>query len=135
MPPDPLENLAAIGKLKREPPSETEIRGLLQSGLNQLQDAQRPELSLESRFDLAYNAAHALALAALRRHGFRSEHRYLVFQCLQHTLDLSYEQWRVLDQAHRKRNLVEYEGHMEADQALVSAMLRVAREIAVRLEK
>ncbi len=135
MPPDPLENLAAIGKLKREPPSETEIRGLLQSGLNRLQDAQRQELSLESRFDLAYNAAHALALAALRRHGFRSEHRYLVFQCLQHTLDLSHEQWRVLDQAHRKRNLAEYEGHMEADEALVSAMLRVAREIAVRLEK
>ncbi len=109
MPPDPLENLAAIGKLKREPPSETEIQGLLQSGLNRLQDAQRSELSLESRFDLAYNAAHAL--------------------------DLSREQWRVLDQAHRKRNLAEYEGHMEADEALVSAMLRVAREIAVRLER
>ena len=133
MPPDPLENLVAIGKLKREPPSETEIQGLLQSGLNRLQDAQRSELSLESRFDLAYNAAHAVALAALRRRGYRSEHCYLVFQCLQHTLDLPREQWRILDQAHRKRNLAEYEGHMEADEALVSAMLRVTAGVAERL--
>jgi hypothetical protein len=28
-----------------------------------------PRNSLESRFDLAYNAAHALSLAALRRAG------------------------------------------------------------------
>jgi hypothetical protein len=64
---------------------------------------------LEGRFDLAYNAAHALALAALRWHGYRSERRYIVFQCLTHTLNLSPEQWRVLDQAHRKRNVAEYE--------------------------
>ena len=60
----------------------------MQSGLRRLDDAGRRELSLESRFDLAYNAAHALALAALRLRGYRSESRYLVFQCLQHTLDL-----------------------------------------------
>jgi hypothetical protein len=33
----------------------------------------------------------------------------LVFQCLQHTLNLPNEQWRVLDNAHRKRNMAEYE--------------------------
>ena len=49
-------------------------------------------LSLESRFDLAYNAGHALALAALRFRGYRSESRYLVFQCLQHTIDLPPQQ-------------------------------------------
>jgi hypothetical protein len=44
-----------------------------------LQDARQPILSLESRFDLAYNAAHASALSALRAHGYRSENRFLVF--------------------------------------------------------
>ncbi len=81
-----LENLVRAGKLKREPPAAAEIDGLRRSGEARLADAQRPELSIESRFDLAYNAAHVLALAALRRLGFRSENRYLVFQVLPHTL-------------------------------------------------
>ena len=99
-----------------------------------LNDAELEELSLESRFDLGYNAAHALALAALRRLGYRSESRYLVFLCLQHTLDLPREQWRVLDEAHRKRNLAEYEGDADLDDQLVAALVRVAREVAKRLQ-
>ena len=130
-----LENLVRIGQLKSEPPAEAEIQGLVQSGLRRLDDAGRRELSLESRFDLAYNAAHALALAALRLRGYRSESHYLVFQCLQHTLDLPVEQWRVLDQAHRKRNLAEYEGYMYVDEQRVAATLRVVREVSERVNK
>lgn len=127
-----LDNLVRIGQLKSEAPAKAELEGLLRSGSRRLADAERTELSLESRFDLAYNAAHALALAALRAKGYRSESRYLVFQCLQHTIDLPNEQWRVLDQAHRKRNLAEYEGEMDVDEQLVEAMLRVAREVEQR---
>lgn len=72
-----LDNLVRIGQLKAEPPARSEIAGLMRSGLARLADAERAELSLESRFDLAYNAAHALALAALRQRGYRSESRYL----------------------------------------------------------
>ncbi len=127
-----LDNLVRIGQLKSEPPAQAELEGLLRSGSRRLADAKRADLSLESRFDLAYNAAHALALAALRAKGYRSESRYLVFQCLQHTIDLPNEQWRVLDQAHRKRNIAEYEGDMDVDGQLVEAMLRVAREVEQR---
>jgi len=130
-----LDNLVRIGQLKTEPAAEAEVKGLLRSGIRRLDDAERNELSLESRFDLAYNAAHAMALAALRFRGYRSESRYLVFQCLQHTIDLPQEQWRVLDQAHRKRNLAEYEGEMDVDEQLVAALLRVAREVAKRVEQ
>ena len=35
---------------------------------------------MESRFILVYGASHALASAALRWHGFRSENRYLVVE-------------------------------------------------------
>ena len=129
-----LDNLVRIGQLKIEPPAEGELEGLLVSGVRRLADAERDELSLESRFDLAYNAAYALALAALRFRGYRSESRYLVFQCLQHTIDLPNEQWRVLDQAHRRRNLAEYEGDMNVDEQLVAALLRVAREVAKRVD-
>jgi hypothetical protein len=62
-----LENLARIGKLKKEPPLLREYEGLLRSADSRLADAENESNSLESRFDLAYGASHALALAALRR--------------------------------------------------------------------
>jgi hypothetical protein len=102
-----LENLAKIGKLKREPPAANEIAGLIASGTKRLRDAANRTLSFESRFDLAYNAAHALALAALRSAGYRSENRYLVFQSLPHTVGLPTAHWRVLAKAHEVRNLAE----------------------------
>lgn len=133
MPQDELNNLVRIGKLKLEPPGRAELEGLLRSGSLRLADSRRTDISLESRFDLAYNATHALALAALRAEGYRADSRYLVFQCLQHTIGLSSAQWRVLDQAHRKRNLAEYEGELDVDEQLLEAMLRVAREVEKRV--
>jgi hypothetical protein len=70
-----LENLVRIGQLKREPPGSAEIEGLMRSAAARLTDAAKPSLSIESRFDLAYNAAHALCLAALRWHGYRPANR------------------------------------------------------------
>lgn len=126
---DALDNLVRINKLHREAADPREIEGLIQSGNVRLKDAGLESLSLESRFDLSYNAAHALSLAALRHCGYRSDNRYLVFQCLQHTLDLSSARWRVLDQAHRKRNLAEYEADFEIDEALVVSLMDVTEEI------
>lgn len=66
-----LENLARIGKLAAESASAPEIAGLLRSGRERLKDARNEALAFSSRFDLAYNAAHALSLAALRWQGYR----------------------------------------------------------------
>ena len=129
-----LENLVTIGQLKVEPPADTEVRGLIHSGLTRLKDAQNTELGYESRFDLAYNAAHALALAALRIAGYRSETRYHVFLCTRHTIDLENERWRVLESAHNKRNLAEYEGSYEVDEQTVEALIRVATVVAERVQ-
>jgi hypothetical protein len=126
----PLDNLVRIGQLKAEPPAQAELNGLIRSGRVRLTDAANVTLNLESRFDLAYNAAHALSLAALRWHGYRSENRFQVFQCLTHTLGLEAAQWRVLDQAHRKRNLAEYEGDLDVDEALVEALIRITETVA-----
>jgi hypothetical protein len=129
-----LENLVKTRQLKAELATGEEIAGLLRTGTVRLEDAKIEELGRESRFDLAYNAAHALSLAALRKMGYRSESRYLVFQCTQHTLNLAPEQWRVLDQAHRKRNLAEYEGDIDIDDQLLEALIRVADSIAGKLQ-
>jgi len=61
-----LDNLAKIGALKVEPYAEGEYLGLVLSARNRPIDARNENLTPESRFDLAYNASHALALAALR---------------------------------------------------------------------
>jgi len=135
MPSSQLDNLVKIGQLKIEPAAKAELDGLIHSGLARLVDAENATLSFESRFDLAYNAAHALALAALRFHGYRSENRYVVFQALVHTLGLPNEQWRVLDQAHVKRNRSEYEGSLDVDTKALEALIRVAREVENRLSK
>mgnify|MGYP001447805902 CR=1 FL=1 len=75
----PLESLARQGgPLAVEPPDDAEIAGLVRSGRLRLADARNPSLSIDSRFDLAYNAAHALSLAALRSRGYRARHRYIV---------------------------------------------------------
>lgn len=129
----PLDNLVRIGQLKTELPAQAEFDGLVRSGQVRLADAANGTLSLESRFDLAYNSAHALSLAAMRWHGYRSENRYQVFQCLTHTIGLEAVQWRVLDQAHRKRNLAEYEGDLDVDDALVEALVRATHVVAERV--
>ena len=92
-----------------------------------------PACRRKARFDLAYNAAHALCLAALRRKGFRPRHRYIVFQALPHTLGLGPEVWRVLAKAHDARNLAEYEGHVDVSERLVLDVIAAAEVVAVRL--
>jgi len=133
MPLSALDNLVRTGQLKGEPPAQAEFDGLVRSGTRRLKDAQTKGLHIESAFDLAYNAAHALSLAALRWHGYRSDNRYIVFQCLVHTLQLPAEQWRVLDAAHRKRNVAEYEGELDVDAELLAALIRVATEVCRRV--
>ena len=128
-----LENLVRLGQLKKEPPAEAEIAGLLRSGEARLADTQNLELSLESRFDLAYNAAHALALAALRLQGYRSSSRYVVFQVLPHTLGLSAATWRVLAKCHDARNTAEYEGAIDLDELLVADLIDAARAVHAAL--
>src|SRR5438046_4076057 len=125
-----LEKLVAAGSLKGEPPAAGEMEGLIRSGETRLHDAENGSLSIESRFDLAYNAAHALSLAALRWHGYRADKRYVVFQALAHTLSLPPALWRILNDAHRRRNIIEYEGLASIDQALLDAVIRVTSEIA-----
>lgn len=129
-----LDNLVRIGKLKREPPSPRELSGLLASARTRLADAGRGDLAFDSRFDLAYNAAHALALFAMRRLGYRSDNRYLVFQCLPHSAGLPVESWRVLAKAHERRNLAEYEGHLERDDRLLMDLVAAATALRLAVE-
>lgn len=124
-----LDNLVRIGQLKAEPRNDTEIRRMLAMARTHLGDAQLTGPSAEGRFLSAYNAGHAAALAALRWHGYRSENRYAVFQCLPHTLKWPAPRWRVLDAAHRKRNVAEYEGFLEVEESAIAELCVLVAEL------
>jgi hypothetical protein len=126
-----LDNLVTTGNLAREKPAAGEISGLLASGRERLADARRVELALSSRFDLAYNAAHAFCLAALRARGYTSKNRYTVFQVVPHTLGLPPATYRVLAKAHTMRNTAEYEGHLDVDERFIRSLITATDEVEV----
>lgn len=131
-----LENLARPGgSLSAQSFDVNEFIGLRDSGLIRLHDSDNQDLSLESRFDLAYNAAHSLSLAALRIKGFRADNRYIVFQVLPHTLGLGPEVFRVLSMAHDKRNRSEYEGLIDIDERFVTELVNAAQAVADAVEQ
>lgn len=124
-----LDNLVKTGQLKTEPLNKLEFSGLVLSGQSRLQDAMNTTLAVESRFDLAYNAAHALSLAALRWHGYRAGNRYIVFLALPYTIGVGPEVWRVLSKCHDCRNLAEYEGYLDIDEKLFEDLLNSAQVV------
>jgi hypothetical protein len=132
---DELDNMVKIRQLSVGGATESEVGNLIERGLKKLRDSKRVDLDPESQFDLVYNAAHALSLAALRYAGYRSENRYTVFQCTQHTINLEPEFWRVLDGAHKDRNIAEYEGDIIVNAQLVAALIRVTDIIAERVQE
>lgn len=135
MPASALDNLVRIGQLKAEPRNDSEVRRMLGMARTRLNDAGLSSLSAEGRFTSAYNAAHAAALAALRWHGYRSENRYIVFLCLGHTLDWPASRWRVLDLAHQKRNLAEYEGFIEIEESTIAELCKLVAALIDEVEQ
>lgn len=130
-----LDELASMGELLLVSPCDAEVFARLKrAGTVRLSDARDPTNSLEGRFDLAYNAAHALCLAALRWHGYRPANRYVVFQVLPHTLGLGPEVWRVLAKCHEIRNIGEYEGDLNVDELLVASLIAACGEVVSKLE-
>jgi hypothetical protein len=130
-----LDKLVDIGQLKAEARSEAEVGRLLVMARTRLADARLTGASREGRFSSAYNAAHAASLAAMRWHGYRSENRFMVFQCLAHTIGWQPARWRVLDAAHRKRNLAEYEGTLEVEESGVAELVALTVELIADVAK
>lgn len=129
MPSPELDRLVRIGKLHHEEPLKAEFEGLVRSAAVRLEDAHNDDLASESRFDLAYGAAHSLALAALRWHGYRAGSRYLVFQALPLTLGTDTASWRLLAKCHERRNLAAYEGVVEIEERLLTDLVEAATKL------
>lgn len=130
-----LENLTALGHIKREPGTKLEFDGVVASALARYADAKNTALALEGRFDLANNSAPALSLAALRHRGYRSDNRYMAFQTVPHTLGVDAPTWRVLAKAHQRRSLAEYEGIVDVDETLLADVLAAVEVMRRAVQK
>jgi hypothetical protein len=127
----PLDRLK---DLSAEPADAREFAGLKAAAAARLRDARRSELALESRFALAYDAAHAYCLAALRYRGYRAKNRYIVFQVLPHTLGLGPQVWRVLAKCHDMRNVSEYEGALDVNDRIVEDLIDACDAVREKIE-
>lgn len=131
-----LDNLVKIGSLKAEAPSRKEFDDMVASARLSLADAQNEDLETDSQFTLAYGAAHRLALAALRYHGYRSNNRRdVVFQTLVHTLETDKGDVQTFLRAHNERNLAEYEGRLDIDEKLVAVLIAATKRLEVVVGK
>jgi hypothetical protein len=108
---------------------------MLAAARRSLADAKNQTIATDSQFDLAYSAAHRLALAALRQQGYRSENRITVFQTLIHTLGTDNTDIQIFLKAHNERNLAEYEGRVDIDEKLLADLIRCTKKLETAVGK
>lgn len=131
-----LENLVTKTKqLKREACSRKEYDGMLKSAQRGLTDAQNESIQTDSQFDLAVEASHKLALAALRREGYRSENRITVFQTMVHTIGLNNTDLQIFLKAHNERNLAAYQGRVDIDEKLLTDLIAATKRLSATVAK
>ena len=135
--PESLDSLVKAGRLRGEPTSRQEIGRFLAIAETSLADAAIAGLSPAGRFKHAYDAAHALALCALRAHGLRPAsvpgHRAIVFQALAMTLGAERPLWSTLELYHMRRNKSEYEGMSTVSDAEARELVSLASTLRDRL--
>ena len=127
-----LQNLLRIGKLKDYVPTAVEVLRLLAAIERNLADAAVPEISDESRFDIAYKAVMQCALAAMLASGYRPStsepgHHVTLIQSLPLTLGVDNTTWVVLDALRRKRNANDYTGDVVTPDVVAECVVQATR--------
>ena len=130
-----LDNLVKTRNLKVEAASRKEFDGMVKSARRGLADAQNESIATDSQFDLAVEAGHKLALAALRHQGYRSENRITVFQTLVHTLGTGPADVQIFLKAHNERNLAAYQGRVDIDQKVLADLIGATKRLDAAVGK
>lgn len=121
-----LENLIGKG-LVREPANAEEMRRFLAKIETKLADANATVVSLDSRFDLAYEALLQIGLAALRANGLRPDsrggHHVMALQTLNTSIGYPRDKLRLLDEFRRQRAAGLYDGTFQPSEVEVSSLI------------
>ncbi len=132
-----LENLVGKG-LQREPSSREEIQRFLVKINAKLADAGQSSISLDSRFDLAYEALLQAGLAALRANNLRPDsrggHHVLALQTLHNRIGYPREKLRVQEEFRRQRATGLYDGSFVPTQAELDELRATAADLKTHLE-
>jgi len=127
-----LDNLIGKG-LQREPCDAAEITRFLDKIGTKLHDASNPAISLESRFDIAYEAMLQAGLTALRAHDLRPDarggHHILALQTLEKSIGFPGDKIRFIDSFRKQRAAGLYDGSFEPSEAEVTALRAAAEEV------
>lgn len=98
----------------RHTPTVAELQTHITNAATDLVDAKNATVSAVGRYKHAYDAAHALAIAAVKIRGFRPSnelgHRQLVFTALEHAVPAVERDVPIFNDAHKERNRSEYDG-------------------------
>ena len=139
-----LRDYLSKGFLKRERTSAREIGDLLMLVERDVAECRKEELTLDWRFNIAYNAALQLCKIVLRSSGFRTRSRspahMVTIACLPDLLDeRQKERAEYLDQCRSKRNATEYDaaGRITEEEVaeLVEEVLELQRDVIDWLER
>lgn len=124
-----LETLHGRG-LQAEPTDAAEITRFLAKIDAKLADCQSDSISLDTRFDIAYEALLQCGLAALRAHGLRPDskggHHVMALQTLPTTIGFPKEKIRVLDEFRKQRAAGLYDGSFNPSEAELRALVDTA---------
>jgi len=131
-----LDSLVGRGLEKAGSDSE-ELARYLERIRRKLQDSRQPNISLDSRFDVAFEALLQIALAALRANGYRTTsaagHQQLAIQSLPKSIGVSATDVRALDEFRKKRSAGLYLAEFEPSEAEVDALIVAVEQLLKQL--
>ena len=121
-----LDNLVGRG-LEKAQADEEELSRYLGRIRRKLADSRQTNISLDSRFDVAFEALLQIALAALRARGYRTTsgagHQQLAIQALPKTIGIPAGEIRTLDEFRKRRSAGLYLAEFEPSEAEVAALV------------
>ena len=132
-----LENLIGKG-LDSEPANRVEIKRLLDKIVTKLADAEVESISLETRFDIAYEALLQIGLVALRSHHLRPNsrggHHAIALQSLPLTIGYPREKVRLLDEFRKQRAAGLYDGSFSPSESELRELIDATIEVYTLLQ-
>ena len=120
-----LDNMLGRG-LERAASGRNEITRYLTKIRRKIADSRKDSISLDSRFDIAFEALLQISLAAIRANGYRTTseagHQRLAIQLLPKSIGVDPAEIRVLDEYRKQRSIGLYEADFDPSEAEVKAV-------------
>jgi len=131
-----LDNMVGRG-LEQADSDRAEIARYLTKIRRKLADSRKDSISLDSRFDIAFEALLQIALVSLRANGYRTTsdagHQQLAIQLLPKSIGIDPSELRTLDEYRKRRSAGLYEADFDPSEDEVKAVISTVSSLLARL--